>query len=138
MGESDVDQSIGFGVTRNTYSAHSKFSANTQAEKMVDRTGKPVGESSSSAQIRTLLDEQRQMIDAEYCEKIGHHELQAARAEEERRILQEELWRQQMDFREVHQQNLTEMEELRKFQSSTFDTHAKTVSQFHPDPRNSR
>ena len=25
------------------------------------------------------------------------------------------------DFREVHQQNLTEMEELRKFQSSTFD-----------------
>ena len=44
MGERNVDQSIGFGVTRNTYSAHSKFSENTQAEKMVDRTGKPVGE----------------------------------------------------------------------------------------------
>ena len=29
---------------------------------------------------------QRQMIIAEYCEKIGHHELQAAHAEEERRI----------------------------------------------------
>ena len=43
-GERDVDQSIGFGVTRNTYSAHSKFSENTQAEKMVNRTGKPVGE----------------------------------------------------------------------------------------------
>ena len=42
MGERDVDQSIGFGVTRNTYSAHSKFSENTQAEKVVDRTGKPV------------------------------------------------------------------------------------------------
>ena len=40
----------------------------------------------------------RQMIIAEYCEKIGHHELQAARAEEERRILQEELWRQQKGF----------------------------------------
>ena len=65
------------------------------------------------------------MIIAEYCEKIGHHELQAARAEEERRILQEELWRQQKDFREVHQQSLTEMEELRKFQSSTFDTLAR-------------
>ena len=90
-----------------------------------DRTGKPVGESSSNAQIRTLLDEQRQMIIAEYCEKIGHHELQAARAEEERRILQEELWRQQKDFREVHQQSLTEMEELRKFQSSAFDTLAR-------------
>ena len=87
--------------------------------------GKPVGENSSNAQIRTLLDEQRQMIIAEYCEKIGHHELQAARAEEERRILQEELWRQQKDFREVHQQSLTEMEELRKFQSSTFDTLAR-------------
>ena len=30
-----------------------------------------------------------------------------------------------MDFREVHQQSLTEMEELRKFQSSTFDTLAR-------------
>ena len=69
VGERNVDQSIGFGVTRNTYSAHSKFSENTQAEKMVDGTGKPLGESSSNAQIRTLLDEQRQMIIAEYCEK---------------------------------------------------------------------
>ena len=125
VGERNVDQSVGFGVTRNTYSAHSKFSENTQAEKVVDRTGKPVGESSSNAQIRTLLDEQRQMIIAEYREKIGHHELQAARAEEERRFLQGQLWRQQMDFREVHQQSLTEMEELRKFQSSTFDTLAR-------------
>ena len=122
VGESNVDQSFGSGVTRNTYSAYSKSSENTQSEKMVDRTGKPVGESSSNAQIRTLLDEQRQMIIAEYFEKIGHHEHQAARAEEERRILQEELWRQQMDFREVHQRSLTEMEELQKFQNSTFDT----------------
>ena len=30
-----------------------------------------------------------------------------------------------MNFREVHQQSLTEMEELRKFQSSTFDTLAR-------------
>ena len=65
------------------------------------------------------------MIIAECCVKVSHHELQAARAEQERRILQEELWRQQMDFREVHQQSLTEMEELRKFQSSTFDTIAR-------------
>ena len=60
VGESNVDQSIGSGVTRNTYSAHSKFPARIQAEKMVDGSGKPVGESSSSAQISTLLDEQRQ------------------------------------------------------------------------------
>ena len=107
VGESNVDQSIGFGVTRNTYSAHSKFSENTQAEKVVDRSGKPEERNSSNAQIRTLLEAQRQMIVAEYCEKIGHHELQAAHAEE------------------VHQQSLTEMEELRKFQSSTFDTLAR-------------
>ena len=113
-------------VSRETRSVlKASFLKNTQAEKVVDRTVKPVGENSSNAQIRTLLDEQRQMIIAEYCEKIGHHELQAAHAEEERRILREELWRQQMDFREVHQQSLTEMEELRKFQSSTFDTLAR-------------
>ena len=123
VGENNIDQ-FSFGV-RNTYSAHNKFPAITQAEKMIDRTGKPVGESSSSAQIRTLFDEQRQMIIAECCEKVSHHELQAARAEQERQILQEELWRQHKDFREVHQQNLTEMEELRKFQSSTFDTLAR-------------
>ena len=108
--KSNIGQ-FSFGV-RNTYSAHNKFPAITQAEKVVDRTGKLVGESSSNAQIRTLLDEQRQMIIAEYCEKIGHHELQAARAEEERRIQQEELWRQQQDFHKVHQQSLTEMKEL--------------------------
>ena len=39
VGERNVDQSIGFGVTRNTCSAHCKFSENTQADKMVDRTG---------------------------------------------------------------------------------------------------
>ena len=92
--------------------------------------GKPVEEiigiaeecESSSAWIRTLFNEQRIMIIAECCEKVSHHELQAARAEQERKILQEELWRQQQDFREVHQQNLFKMKELRKFQSSTFDT----------------
>ena len=110
-----IDQLIGFGVTRNTYSAHSKFSENTQAEKVVDGSGKPEERDSSNAQIRTLLEEQRQMIIAEYREKVGHHELQAAHAEEERRLLREELWRQKLEFREAHQQSLTEMEELRKF-----------------------
>ena len=54
--------------------------------------------------------------------RVGHHELQAAHAEEERRLLQGQLWRQKLEFREAHQQSLTEMEELRKFQISTFDT----------------
>ena len=56
-----------------------------------DRSGQPDGEmvdrswqldecNSSKAQIRTLLEEQRQTIIAEYKEKVSHHELQAAQA----------------------------------------------------------
>ena len=78
---------------------------------------------SEIAQMHRLglyLKNRDKIIIAEFCEKIVHHELQ-----EECRILREELWRQQQDFREVHQQNLTEMEELRKFQSFTFDTLAR-------------
>ena len=92
---------------------------------MVDRSGKPDECHSSKAQIRTLLEEQRQMIIAEYREKVGHHELQAAQTEEERRLLQEQPWQQKVEFREAHQQSLTEMEESRKFQSSAFDTMAR-------------
>ena len=96
VGERDVDQS-GFG-DRNTYSAHNQFPVITRAERMVDRRGKLVEENRSNAQIRTLLDEQRRTIIAECCEKVSHHELQAAQAEQERKILQEELWRQQKGF----------------------------------------
>ena len=124
-GERKVDQSGKSGVTFDAIGAHSNFSEDIQTEKMVDRSGQPDERNSSNAQIRTSLEEQRQMIIAEYCEKIGHHELQAAHAEEERRILQGQLWRQKLEFREAHQQSLTEMKELRKFQSSTFDTLAR-------------
>ena len=124
-GERMVDQSVNFGVTFYVISAHSNFSEDIQIERMVDRSGKPEERNSSNAQIRTLLEEQGQTIIAEYREKVGHHELHAAHAEEERRLLQGQLWQQKLDFREVHQQNLTEMEELRKFQGSTFVTIAR-------------
>ena len=112
---------------RTVKSAQNQFPLIAQAKRMVDRTGEPVEEriaeerESSSAQIRTLLNEQRKTIIAEYCEKVSHHELLAAQAEQDRRILQEELLRQQQDFHEVHQQDLMKMEELQKFQNSTFD-----------------
>ena len=90
---SDSDH-FGFSV-RNVYSAQNQFPAITRAERMVDRTEKPVEEiigiaeerESSSEQIRTLFNEQRKTIIAECCEKVSHHELQAARAEQERKIL---------------------------------------------------
>ena len=61
---------------RNVKSAQNQFPLITQAKRMVDRTGEPVEEriaeerESSSAQIRTLLNEQRKTIIAEYCEKV--------------------------------------------------------------------
>ena len=120
-----VDRSGQPDVTRNVIEAHSTFSEDTRIEHTHDRSGKPDERNSSNAQIRTLLEEQRQMSIAEYREKVGHHELQAAHAEEERRLLQGQLWRQKLEFREARQQSLTKMEELRKFQSSTFDTIAR-------------
>ena len=124
-GESVVDHSGKSDVTINVISAPSNFSEDVQTQKMVDRSGKPDERNSSNAQIRTLLEEQRQTIIEEHREKAGHHELHAAHAEEERRLLQGQLWRQKLEFREALQQSLTEMEELRKLQSSAFDTMAR-------------
>ena len=86
---------------------------------MSDRTGQPVGDrprqpgehERSEAQIRTLLDEQKQKVLAECQARISQHEFQAAQAEEEQRLLQGLLWQQKLEFREAHQRGLTEMEE---------------------------
>ena len=112
---------------RNVKSAQSQFPLVTQSKRMIGQMGGPVEErideerKSSNAQIRTMLNEQRKTIIAECSEKVLHHEFLAAQAEQNRRILQEELLRQQQDFREVHQQDLIKMKELQKFQNSTFD-----------------
>ena len=66
-GERSVDQSVNFGVTR--------FSEDIQTVRMVDRSLQPDERNSSNAQIRTLLEEQRQTIIEEYREKVSHHEL---------------------------------------------------------------
>ena len=73
-----VDQSGKSGVTFNVISAHSNFSEDIQIERMVDGSGKPDERNSSNAQIRTLLEEQRQTIIAEYREKVSHHELSSS------------------------------------------------------------
>ena len=83
-GERNVDQSVNFGVTFNMTSAHSNFSEDIQIERVVDRSGQLNERNGSKAQIRALLEEQRQTIIAEYREKVSHHELHAAHAEEER------------------------------------------------------
>ena len=120
-GQVDYFVQGGESVSQSSSSVRSDRSGQPDRE-MVDRSGQPDECNSSKAQIRTLLEKQRQTIIAEYRERVSHHELQAAQAEEERRLLQGQLWQQKLEFREAHQRSLTEMEELRKFQSSTFDT----------------
>ena len=89
---------------RNLKSAQSQFPLVTQPKRMISQTGGSVQEriaeerESSNTQIRTMLDEQRKTIIAEYSEKVLHHELLAAQAEQDRKILHEELLRQQQDL----------------------------------------
>ena len=82
---------------RNVKSAQSQFPLVTQPKRMIDQTGGSVEEriaeerESSNAQIRTMLDEQRKTIIAEYGEKVLHHEFLAAQAEQNRRILKRRI-----------------------------------------------
>ena len=109
-------------------------------------------QNSENEQNRTLLDRQREQILADCQAKIRKHEFQAdydrrslqklwetiesqqeelhrAQAEERRRrdhqLLHERSLKQNWDLREVHEKSLNVMEELKKFQSSTFDTIAR-------------
>ena len=114
-----------------------------------DRTGQPVAETGQDlnlehAQIRTLLNRQREQILAHYQAEIRRHKFQAdydqrsiqkssetieSQQEElhrrDQQLLHEQLLKQNWDLREAHEKSLTEMEELKKFQSSAFDTIAR-------------
>ena len=125
--------------------------------KSHDRSGQPVVErgqelNTEHAQIRTLMDRQREQILADCQAEIRRHELQAnydrrsiqklsetiesqrgeiyrVQAEERRRrdqqLHHEQLLKQNWDSREADEKSLKEMEEWKKFQSSTFDTIAR-------------
>ena len=115
------------------HSLREDLSVSLSSSSMSDRTGQLVGDrsgrlgehKSSEAQIWNLLDDQKEQILAECQARISQHEFQAARAEEQQRLFQGQLLQQRLEFREAHQRCLTEMEELRKFQNSTFDTIAR-------------
>ena len=74
-GERMVDQSGKSGVTFNVISAHSNFSEDIQTVRLVDRSGQLDERNRSNAQIRTLHEEQKQTIIAEYRDKVSHLEL---------------------------------------------------------------
>ena len=108
--------------TRNLKSAQSQFPVVSQPEMICQLGGSVqtrVAEEReiAQAQIGTMLDEQRRILIAECNEKVLHHELLAAHAEQDRKVLHEEL-RQQQEFRENHQQDLMKHLELQKFQNS--------------------
>ena len=119
-------------------------------------------QNSENEQIRTLLDRQREQILADCQAEIRKHEFQAdydrrsiqklsetiesqqeelhrAQAEElhrrDQQLLHEQLLKQNWDLREAHKKSLKEMKELKKFQSSTFDTCKKKIgrrSRYYP------
>ena len=109
--------------------------------------------SSESEQIRILLERQREQILADCQAEIQKHEFQAdydrrsiqklnetiesqkeeiyrahqgdERLRRDQQILHEQLLEQNRDLREAHQKSLSEMEELKRFKGSTFDTIAR-------------
>ena len=65
----------------------------------------------------------------ETIESQKEEELHRAQAEERRRqdhqLLHEQVLKQNWDLREAHERRLNEMEEIKRFQGSTFDTMAR-------------
>ena len=122
---------------------------------VAERTGRPVVASGQElnvehAQIRTLLDRQKEQILAECQAESKKHEFQAnydrrsvqklseiiqqeelhcVQAEElqrrDQQLLHAQLLQQNSELREAHNKSLNEMEEFKKFLSSTFDTIAR-------------
>ena len=109
--------------------------------------------SSENEQIRILLERQRDQILADCQAEIQKHEFQAdydrrsiqklsgviesqrgeinrahhgdEQLRRDQQLLHEQLLKQNWDLREAHEKSLSEMEELKRFQGSTFDTIAR-------------
>ena len=134
------------------YNAHRDHVYHSQRENRETCCGKRSELNTEHAQIRTLLGRQREQILANCQAEIKKHELQAnydrrrrpklsetiesqqeelhrAQAEElhrrDQQLLHAQLLQQNWELREAHDKSLNEMEELKKFQSSTFDTIAR-------------
>ena len=97
------------------HSLREDLSVSLSSSSMSDRTGRPGEHRNPEAQIRTLLDNQKEQILAECHARINQHEFQASRAEEvqqrDQQLLQGQLLQQNLELREAHQRSLTEMEE---------------------------
>ena len=55
-------------------------------------------------------------------ESLNEEKLSEERLRRDQQLLHEQLLAQNRDLREAHERSLNEMEELKRFQGSTFDT----------------
>ena len=137
--DAEYDDAALDGMLRKAHRIHVRHSQREdlsvgQSSSVSERTERPVGEragrlaecSSQDAQIRILLDRQKERILAECQAETDRHEFQAEELQRrDQQLLHVQLLQQNWEFREAHQKSLREMEELKKFQSSTFDTIAR-------------
>ena len=106
-------------------------------------------QNSENEQISSLLNRQREQVLADCQAEIRKHEFQvdydprsvqklnktiesqkeelhrAQGRRQDHQLLHEQLLKQNWDLREAHEKSLNEMEELKRFQGSTFDTIAR-------------
>ena len=107
-------------------------------DRLVSSAQETQRHNSENEQIRTLLERQRadSRRQKKYSEKLNEttesqkEEICRAHQGDERRrqdqqLLHEQLLKQNWDLREAHEKSLKEMEELKRFQGSTFDTIAR-------------
>ena len=123
-GQVDYFVQEGVSVSQSSSSVRSDRSGQPDGE-MVDRSGQPDECNSSKAQIRTLLEEQRQTVLSECHARVSHHKTPSSSSRRRAPTPSRTIMATELEFREAHQRSLTEMEELRKFQSSAFDTVAR-------------
>ena len=121
-----------------------------QSDSLISTVRENPRRDSENEQIRNLLERQKEHTLPDYRAEIPRHEFladydrrsiqnlnemiesqkeesyPAHQAEERRRqdhqLLHEQLLKQNWDLREAHEKSLNEMEELKRFQGSTFDT----------------
>ena len=86
-----------------------------------DRSGRPGEHRNSEAQIRTLLDNQKEQILAE-CLNTNFKQLEPKKSNDS---FKDNYCSKSCNFVKLIKEVLTEMEALRKFQSSAFDTIAR-------------
>ena len=135
----DYDDAALEGMVREAHRAQAyrslreDLSVSLSSSSTSDRTGRPVGDTLGRlGELRTqkhrlglCSTSKKEQILAERQARINQRELQAARAEGDQQLLQGQLLQQFLDLREDRQRSLAEMEELKKFQSSTLDAIAR-------------